>query len=124
MGPVNSTRRRRANEPKAANRLTWGSEKATWAMAKTEGITTAARTERLTTSRSGSLDLSQPRAPLRRPRGAGTDVVVALVIRTVPSFRRPRRRASDTLGAARGRAEPTWPHQGELWPRPETITAR
>ena len=39
--PVNSARRRSANEPNAANRPTWGSENAAWAMAKTDGMTTA-----------------------------------------------------------------------------------
>ena len=59
-GPVNSTRRSRANDPNAANRLTWGSEKQTWVTAKAEGITIAARTERLITSRSGSLVRQPP----------------------------------------------------------------
>ena len=36
-GPVNSTRRSSANDPNAANRLTWGSEKQTWVTAKADG---------------------------------------------------------------------------------------
>ena len=76
--PVNSTRRSSANEPNAANRATCGFENTSWVRAKTDGITTAARTERLTTRSSGSLDCShratldhvskRPTAPAERRR--------------------------------------------------------
>src|ERR1039458_10418677 len=75
--PVNSTRRRSAKEPNAANMLTWGFEKHRCAMAKAVGITTAALTERLMTRRSGSLDLNHWRTPGRELLGAGTDGAAA-----------------------------------------------
>ena len=53
--PGKSTRSRSANEPKAANRLTWGLEKRRWVRPKTSGTRTAARTDRLSARSSGSL---------------------------------------------------------------------
>ena len=61
--PVNSTRRRSANEPKAPNNEICGSEKIACVSAKTIGMTTAARTDRLITRRSGSLERILPTTP-------------------------------------------------------------
>ena len=60
--PVNSTSRRSANEPKAPNRPTCGFEKAAWAMANTNGITTAALTERFDDQEIGILG-AEPARP-------------------------------------------------------------
>ena len=68
------------NDPNAAKRLTWGSEKATCVIAKTDGMTIAALTDRFTTRKSGSLDLSHPTTPAPWPLGDGADVSAARVM--------------------------------------------
>ena len=117
---MNSTRRRRANDPNAANRLTWGSENQTWVMANAEGITIAARTERLITSRSGSLVLSHRAAERGRPR-ADTGGAAASVISLCPSSRsrvgsaNPRRcdRSPEDDGARSGDSVPRDGRRGD-----------
>ncbi len=52
--PWKSTRRRSAKHPKAANRLTWGLSKTTCVNPKAAGMTTAARSDRLTARAPGS----------------------------------------------------------------------
>ena len=103
MRPVNSTRSRSAKEPKAPNSPTWGSENNPWARAKTDGITTAARTERLTTRSSGSFDCSHrvTRERVEVPAGAGG--AAASVMSPHASCRRPesvlRRQRTSGAGA-------------------------
>jgi hypothetical protein len=59
---VNSTSSKSAKEPNAANRPTWAFDQIPCATANTLGMTMAARTERFTTSSSGSFVLSHRRA--------------------------------------------------------------
>src|ERR1700722_13736595 len=74
--PGKSTRRSKANEPKAPKRLSCALEDTTWAIAKTEGMTTAALAERLMAKKSGSFALTHPAMPdhNRRVAGSGGDV--------------------------------------------------
>ena len=74
--PGKSTRSSRANEPKAPKRLTCGFENSRWVSPKTEGMTTAARIDRLTARKSGSFALTHPATPdhNRRRAGFGGDV--------------------------------------------------
>src|SRR5579871_5278279 len=72
-----------AKDPKAANRPTCGLLKAKCATAKTAGITTAARTDRLTTSRSGSLLRIQRGTARGLPVNADIDGAAEVLIRLV-----------------------------------------
>ena len=60
--PGKSTRSNRANEPNAPKRLICGLVKTRYVRPNTEGMTTAARTDRLTARRSGSLALTHSEA--------------------------------------------------------------
>src|SRR5665213_2647766 len=76
-GPAKSTNHRSATEPNTAKRDVWGSPTPNWAMAKTAGTSTAARTDRLVARRPGSRPAHQMRsercAPGGDPPGVGTD---------------------------------------------------
>ena len=84
-------------------------------MAKAAGITTAARTERLITRSSGSLDLSHWRRPGRELLGAGTDGAAAWVIGLCHFHRGPRcRQADGPSGLLATSGHRSWPLR--VWP--------
>ena len=104
--PVNSTSRRTANDPNAANSPTWGFDHTLWAMANTLGMTIATRTERLRMRKPGSLDRSQPRALGKGASRAGTGGAAASVIWSAHHLGARMRRQADHPRWGRSGARP------------------
>jgi hypothetical protein len=78
--PGKSTRSNKANEPNAPKRLICELEKSRWVRPKTDGITTAARTDRSTAKSPGSFALTHPAALDHERSCACVCGVAALVI--------------------------------------------
>jgi hypothetical protein len=76
--PGKSTKSKRANEPKAPNRLICGLENSTWVRPKTAGMTTAALIDRWRMTGPGAFTPNQgPRAAHgRRGVGAAASLVI------------------------------------------------